>query len=140
MIALRLVFDTNVIVSAALNKSGPQYTALVIAVTRPASLFVTREILTEYKEVLARRKFGFSKGQQSQLLQLIKSRSRLGRSAGSLNVCSDPDDDKFVECADVARADYLVTGNLRDFPKYWRGTKIISPRAFLEIVGLHLQH
>ena len=37
-------------------------------------------------------------------------------------------DDKFLECAEAARADYLVTGNVRRFPEFWKGTKIIAAR------------
>ncbi len=39
----------------------------------------------------------------------------------------------FLECAVSARADFLVTGNLRDFPKTFRGVRIVSPRQFLDI-------
>jgi len=43
-----------------------------------------------------------------------------------------------LECADTARADYLVTGNTRDFPKFWKKTKVITPRGFIGIVAPHL--
>ena len=38
----------------------------------------------------------------------------------------------------AARADYLLTGNQRHFPRYWKRTKIITSREFVEIVGPHL--
>lgn len=44
----------------------------------------------------------------------------------------------FVECADAARADYLVSGNQRHFSKFWKGTKIISSREFLSLIAPHL--
>jgi predicted nucleic acid-binding protein len=53
-------------------------------------------------------------------------------------VTSDPDDNIFVECADAARADYLVTGNQRHFPKFWKNTKIISSSEFLSVIAPHL--
>jgi predicted nucleic acid-binding protein len=53
-------------------------------------------------------------------------------------VAKDPDDDKFIECADAARADYLVTGNARHFPKFWKKTKVITSREFMDIVAPHL--
>jgi uncharacterized protein len=53
-------------------------------------------------------------------------------------VTKDPDDNKFVECADEARAEYLVTGNLRHFPKFWKKTTVISSREFIGIVAPHL--
>lgn len=53
MIPLRLVVDTNILVSAALKPDGLQRTVLVLATTKPAHLYVTGAILAEYREVLA---------------------------------------------------------------------------------------
>ncbi len=47
------------------------------------------------------------------MLQLIRSHSYPVKPSRSLHVTPDPDDNKFLECADAARADYLVTGNQR---------------------------
>ncbi len=53
-------------------------------------------------------------------------------------MAKDSDDNKFLESADAGRADYLVTGNQRHFPKFWKNTKVISPREFIGIVAPHL--
>ncbi len=50
----------------------------------------------------------------------------------------DPDDNMFLECADVAGADYLVTGNQRHFPRFWKKTTVITPREFISLVAPHL--
>jgi putative PIN family toxin of toxin-antitoxin system len=138
VLALRLVVDTNVLVSAALKPESLQSTVFLIAITRPARFFVSPPILAEYSDVLARRELRIRKGLRQQLLQLIKNRSTLVVPRYSLEVTSDPDDNIFIECADAARADYLVTGNLKHFPKFWKGTKIISPREFIEMAAPHL--
>ena len=52
MISLRLVVDTNIVVSAALKPDGLQRTVLLLAITRPARLYVSKAILTEYRDVL----------------------------------------------------------------------------------------
>ena len=52
MIPLRLVIDTNIVVSAALKPDGLQRTVLLLAITKPARLYVTEAILAEYREVL----------------------------------------------------------------------------------------
>jgi predicted nucleic acid-binding protein len=78
------------------------------------------------------------KGLRHQLLQLIKNRSNLVVPSRRLEVSADPDDNRFLECADAARADYLVTGNLRHFPRFWKKTKIITPREFIGLVAPHL--
>lgn len=138
MLALRLVVDTNVLVSAALKPESLQSTVLLIGLTRPARFFVSQPILAEYSEVLARRELRIRKGLRQQLLQLIKNRSTLVVPRCSLEVTVDQVDNIFVECADAARADYLVTGNLKHFPKFWKGTKVISPREFIEMAAPHL--
>jgi putative PIN family toxin of toxin-antitoxin system len=138
MIALRLVVDTNVLVSAALDSDGLQRTAIDLSITRPARLYVSQPIFEEYAEVLGRPKFGIPKGHRLQLLQLIRNRSVLIGPRLRLYVASDPDDNIFVECADAARADYLITGNRKHFPRFWKGTKVISPREFIEVAAPHL--
>lgn len=137
MIPLRLVIDTNILVSAALKPDGLQRTVLVLAITRPARLYVTHAVLAEYREVLARPEFEIRRGLRQHFLQLIKNHAQVVKPARTLQVAKDPDDDKFLECADAARADYLITGNQRHFPKYWKKTKIITSREFIGIVAPH---
>ena len=55
-----------------------------------------------------------------------------------IEVTKDPDDNIFLECADAAGADYLVTGNQKHFPKFWKKTKVITPREFISLVAPHL--
>jgi PIN domain len=50
MISLRLVVDTNIVVSAALKPDGLQRTVLLIAITKPARLYISKAIFTEYSE------------------------------------------------------------------------------------------
>ncbi len=137
MIPLRLVLDTNIIVSAALKPDGLQRTVLLVAITKPARLYVSEAVLAEYRNVLARPEFKIRKGLRQQLLQLLKNRAHLVKPARSFQVARDPGDDKFVECADAARADYLITGNPRHFPKFWKNTKVITSREFISIVTPH---
>ncbi len=73
MIPLRLVIDTNIVVSAALKPDGLQRTVLLLAITKPARLYVTEAIVAEYREVLARPELKIRKGLRQQLLQLIRS-------------------------------------------------------------------
>jgi len=53
-------------------------------------------------------------------------------------VTSDPDDNIFVEYADAAGADYLVTGNPKHFPVFWKKTKVITSREFTDLIAPHL--
>jgi uncharacterized protein len=138
MLPLRLVIDTNVLVSAALKPEGLQRTALVLAVTKPARFYVSRPILEEYADVLSRPELDIRKGVRQQLLQLVRNHSYIVRPSRRLEVAGDPDDNMFLECADTARADYLITGNQRHFPRFWKRTKIITTREFVSLSAPHL--
>jgi putative PIN family toxin of toxin-antitoxin system len=138
MIPLRLVVDTNILVSAALKPDGLQRTVLVLAVTKPARLYVSDEILGEYREVLARPEFKIRRGLQQRLLQLLTSRAKLVLPRRRLEITGDPDDNMFLDCADAAGADYLITGNQRHFPKLWKKTKVINSREFISLIAPHL--
>jgi len=138
MIALRLVIDTNILISAALKPDGLQRTVFLLAITKPARLYVSDAILAEYQNVLLRRELQISKGTRQQFLQLVRRRSYVVKPWRPLQAAKDPNDNKFLECADAARADYLVTGNLRHFPRFWKKTKVITSREFLSVVAPHL--
>jgi uncharacterized protein len=138
MIPVRLVIDTNVVVSAALKPEGLQRTVVLLALTKPARWYVSDAILFEYRLVLARPELKIRRSLRQQLLQLIKNQTRVVTPSRLAQVTSDPADNMFVECADAARADYFITGNQRHFPKFWKNTKIISSGEFLSIIAPHL--
>ncbi len=75
MLPLRLVIDTNVLVSAAIKPAGLQRTVLLLAMTKPARWYVSRPIFEEHSEVLARPERKIRRGPRQQLLQIIKNRS-----------------------------------------------------------------
>ncbi len=138
MLSLRVVIDTNVLISAAIKPAGLQRTVLLLAMTKLARWYVSRPILDEYRDVLARPELRIRKGLRQQLLQQIKNRSHLVMATPRLDVTPDPDDNIFLECADRVGADYLVTGNQKHFPKFWKKTKVITPREFIGLVAPHL--
>ena len=138
MLSLRLVLDTNIVVSAALKPLGLQRTIFLLALTKPARLYLSAPIVAEYRAVLSRPELRIRKGLRQQLLQLLENRAHFVAPSSSLQVTSDPTDNIFLECADAARADYLITGNQRHFPKFWKNTKIISSRELIGILGPHL--
>jgi uncharacterized protein len=138
MLPLRLVLDTNVAVSASLKPESLQRTTLLLALTSPARLYVSPAILAEYRDILSRPELRIRRGLRLQLLQLIRNRSHLVNPVRRLEVCSDPDDNRFLEAADRAGADYLITGNQRHFPAFWKKTKIITSREFISLTAPHL--
>jgi putative PIN family toxin of toxin-antitoxin system len=138
MIPLRLVIDTNVLVSAALKPNGLQRTVFLLATTKPARWYVSEPIMEEYAAVLARPELKIRKSLRLQFIQLIKNGTYSVAPSRLPQLTIDPGDNIFLECADAARADYLVTGNQRHFPKFWKKTKVINSREFLDIVAPHL--
>ena len=52
-----------------------------------------------------------------------------------MSIGLDPDDNMFLECAETAHADYLITGNKRHFPSVWRSTKIVNARDVEELAS-----
>jgi uncharacterized protein len=138
MLPLRLVIDTNVVMSAALKAEGMQRTTFLLAITRPARWYISKPILDEYADVLSRRELRIRRGLRLQLLQLIRNHCHMASPARTLNVTSDPDDNIFIECADASRADYLITGNQKHFPAFWKSTKVVTCREFITLVAPHL--
>ncbi len=94
-------------------------------------LIVSPMIMAEYEAVLPRKKFGLF---ESTVGSLLKSLRRLAVEivpSEPLRVCLDPTDDKFLECAVAAGASFVVTGNLKHFPRIFSGVRIIPPAVFL---------
>ncbi len=62
MLALRLVIDTNVLVSAALKPDSLQRTTFLLAITKPGRLYVSPPTLEEYGDVLSRTELAIRRG------------------------------------------------------------------------------
>jgi predicted nucleic acid-binding protein len=129
------VIDTNVFVSAALTPGGICDQVLQCAV---AGLFVPvwdNQILSEYREVLARPKFKLSKTSVRALLDALPA-SGFRRGMSLKEVCLPvPDDLPFVAVALAAPDKTIITGNPRHYPAIEMqklGVKILSPRQALD--------
>ncbi|MDA2924277.1 putative toxin-antitoxin system toxin component, PIN family [Acidobacteria bacterium AH-259-L09] len=134
-----MVLDTNVVVSAHLNAEGYERFVLDLGLARKVQLFVSPEILTEYDAVLRRPKFSIDLKKLDASLTLIKGKAKTFRPKQKLSITTDPGDNKFLECAQTARADYLVTGNKRHFPKQWKETKVVNAKEFIKIISPELK-
>jgi putative PIN family toxin of toxin-antitoxin system len=111
---MRVVIDTNVLVSAALRDRDPEQVILFV-VSRPDVVWVvTSEILREYKDVLSRAKFGLGEALCQRWFDLLDSATTRVEADVAVEFARDRKDAKFLACAVSASADYLVTGD-RDF-------------------------
>jgi uncharacterized protein len=131
---LRVVLDTNVVVSAHLNAEGYERHVLDLVLAGKLQVAVSAAILEEYEGVLRRPKFGIAPRQVGRALHLLRTAARMVRPHRRLEVARDPADNRFLECAEAPKADYLVTGNKRHFPKQWRQTHVVHARELLERV------
>ncbi len=128
----KVVFDTNVIVSAYLKEDGIERLVLNLALAGHLKLYVSPEILDEYEDVLLRPKLKLSRALVVESLALIRAKARMVRPTVRVQAATDPDDNKFLECAEAANAAFLVTGNLRHFPKEWNGTRVLNARRMID--------
>jgi uncharacterized protein len=130
----RLVLDTNVVVSAVLKPDGLQKLIFQVALSPFCEVFVSAPILTEYEEVLSRKRFKFRPDEVHAVMRLIKSKAVLVAPKNAVAAALDPDDNMFLECAEEAEADYLVTGNKKHFPAKWKQTKVVSGREMMTLM------
>ena len=128
----RVVLDTNVAVSAHLKSEGYERHVLDLVLAGKLQLAASEVILGEYADVLSRPKFGIGVTAVARSMRLIRVAARIVSPQRELKVTSHTADNRFLECADAARADYLVTGNKRHFPKIWRQTSVVNARELLE--------
>lgn len=131
---MRVVLDTNVLVSALLTGGGTADMALQLVLQGAATLLVDSRILAEYDEVTARPRFGFADGERRMFLDVLTAIAEPVVARPLRLSLPDPDDRVFVEVARAGGADAIVTGNARHFvPR--RGTVGVSvwtPREFVD--------
>jgi len=129
---IRAVLDTNIVVSALLQPLGPSAQVLVMVLDGSILLCVSGSIYAEYEEVVGRPHFKLSRDVITAALDAIRKKGLWVRPTESIRSCSDPDDDVFLECAQAAQADYLVTGNVKHFPASWGGTRVVTARWLVD--------
>ena len=133
---IRIVLDTNIVVSALLSSAGFEDRVVKLALRGHVQLYVSLPIITEYYRVLSSPKFGFSKSEVRRILTRIHNCGHTVRPMRTLTKCQHEEDNRFLECAEVGGADFLVTGNARHFPKDYKTTKIVNARQLLELLTL----
>ena len=130
---MRIVLDTNVLVSGLLSPFGPPGDVVRLVAAGALSLGVDARILEEYRLVLARPRFGFDAARVAELIAQIEAEGVRGATRPLRLRLPDADDEPFLEVALAVAAEALVTGNIRHFPPSRRvGIRVLSPRAFVE--------
>ena len=131
---MKIVLDTNVLVSGLLSPFGPPAEIVRLATIAAVQVCYDSRILAEYRQVLLRPVFPFGQAQVEILLTQIETDGLLVGARPLPEQLPDPDDEVFLAVALAAQARYLVTGNLKHYPaKSRQGIRVVSPRNFLEL-------
>jgi len=111
---MRIVIDTNVLVSAVLKDRDPEAIILFVAGWDDIEWIVTPEIMVEYREVLGRPKFGLPDDIRQNWFELLDALTISCETDQAIDFPRDQKDAKFLSCAICTNADYFITGD-RDF-------------------------
>lgn len=137
---LRVLLDTNQLISSLVSTRGPQRELVDAWRRRAFLLLLTAEQLEEVREVLGRpkiaRKYRISPADRQAFLDLLRAEVILLPDEPAPGVCRDPDDDHLLGCAAAGGVEYLVTGD-RDLlsVRRFRETSIVDARAFLGLLS-----
>jgi putative PIN family toxin of toxin-antitoxin system len=132
---MKVVIDTNVLVSANLSDEGLPAAILDLAANKTILMFVSPAVLAEYEAVLRRPRLNLSAAAVASSLAVIRNISRLVKPTRRLAEAADETDNRFLECAVSAGADYIITGNTRHFPDRFESIRIVTPREFLDLIA-----
>lgn len=136
-ISRRVVFDTNVLISALLFEESAPARAFFHAL-RQDEILVSQATIQEIQDVLQRKKFDkyVTDEERTLFISRLTTSATLIEISETLQVCRDPKDDKFLDLAVSGNAAYIITGDpdllvLHPF----QNISIITPQAWLELVA-----
>lgn len=133
---MKILIDTNVLVSAVLRDRDPEAVIMFVANNDDFEWIVSREIMAEYSEVLGRPKFGLPNDILQGWQVMLDRLTVLCRVDLDIEFPRDRKDAKFLSCAVAAGADYFVTGD-SDFNEAHQllSTTILSVSQFKKLVS-----
>lgn len=137
---IRVVIDTNAVVSAMLRSGGlPEAVFNLAMERRTVQLYFPPPVLAEYEEVLSRPRLNISPDKVTIAMVRIRDAGLPATPISLVNAARDPDDNIFMECAQAVDAHYLITGNIKDFPLVWQTTRTSSFRRSCNRLGYRLK-
>jgi putative PIN family toxin of toxin-antitoxin system len=131
---VRVVFDTNIYISAFAIPGGDAEDAFLHAIRGKFELLISIPILTETAAVL-QHKFDWSSDRVQQLILYLSQHTTLVEPSPHLHVLQDEPDNRILECAAESRADFIVTGDRRllDLGQY-ETAKVVKLAEFLALL------
>lgn len=136
---MRIVLDTNVLVSGLLSAHGPPGRLVDLVLRQDVTILYDDRILAEYRDVLKRPKFRFDAGDVNAVLDLIEDTGEPVLARPLPVLLPDQGDLAFLEVAAAGSADYLVSGNLRHYEpvKGSHDVQVVSPERFVSAFVRH---
>ncbi|MCL4473339.1 MAG: putative toxin-antitoxin system toxin component, PIN family [Actinobacteria bacterium] len=133
----KAVFDTNVYISALGFGGIPeQLLELATGPGRQFRLYTSHDILKEIMKVLGSDKFNFAKEEIADAISVIDDAADVVSPTSRLNIIKHVADNRILECAVKAKADYIVSGDkhLLGLKEYKRISSI-TPAQFFALLG-----
>ncbi|MFM7580960.1 MAG: putative toxin-antitoxin system toxin component, PIN family [Microcystaceae cyanobacterium] len=132
---MKVVIDTNIIISAILKNRIPEKVILFVAEQDDFQWLVSSEILTEYKTVICRPKFKLPSDIIEKWLMVFDLRTMCINIDVNIDFSRDQKDAKFLACAIAGSANFLITGD-KDFTEAQKilDTIIISVSEFNRLI------
>ncbi len=132
---MRVVFDTNIYVSAFALPGGRAEEAFFRALEGAFTLCASTAILAELARIL-KEKFRWDPEPITELLAFLGQVARVERIPHRVSVLADAPDNRILECAEEAEAAHIVTGDrhLLELKKFGK-TRIVTLAAFLSLIG-----
>jgi putative PIN family toxin of toxin-antitoxin system len=131
-LSVRIVLDTNVLVSGLLSPQGASAQALGLLLEGEIGLCVDARIVHEYREVISRPEWKFSPDDALIVLDALLTDAQMAIPSPLNLTLPDQDDVMFVETAIAAEADAIVTGNKKHFPQKVIKMPILSPAELIQ--------
>ncbi len=133
---MRVVLDTNILLSACWTPGGLESKLVAMALSGALTACLSPSMAAEYRDVLFRPKFAALHTRAHEILAGFEQAALQVEPTATVAAATDEDDNRFLECASSAQAAYLITGNLRHYPTEWGVTKIVNARTFFETTSV----
>lgn len=104
-------------VSALLTSGGLPEALIDLAISGAVQWFASESVLAEYEVVLKRPRLAIDSRKAADAIARIRAIVSVVSPEVHVAAATDRDDNQFLECAEAAQAHYLVTGNVRHFPR-----------------------
>ena len=130
---MRIVFDTNALISATLWDNSVCHKLLIGLIKKDTELFTSIEILDEYKNAVI-RDFKYSKEKVDEIIIKLLNVFKVIKSDIKIDIIGeDPSDNKILECAVSSNAEFILSydDHLLKLKEY-NNIKIINPTEFLK--------